>query len=636
MNDRKSPTRDGPGQRLVQRAMAGLLAAATAATALADPTALSPPVAQEFPRQVWWGDTHLHTSNSFDAYPFQNETLGPAEAYRFARGETVVSAGIGRPVRLRRPLDWLVVSDHAEYLGMTKALFQGSEVLRSHPVGAELYGLVQEGQRIEAVMTLGNSIAEREELFDDPDLKRDIWARFAAIADAHDVPGRFTAFIVFEWTSMPGTGDNLHRVVVYRDGAERAATRTPFSVFDSEDPEDLWAWMADYARDTGGDILAIPHNGNASNGLMFAETTLEGEPITADYATRRSRWEPLYEVTQMKGDGETHPALSPADDFADFETWDRGNIAANSVKESWMLRHEYARSGLLLGLRFQRELGVNPFRFGLIGSTDSHTGLSTADDANFWGKMSSTEPAPRRLVERMYGGKAFDVPNRITTASGYTGVWAMENSRESLFEAMRRREVYATTGPRMTVRFFGGWSFDEDHAHAPDLAATGYRLGVPMGGNLPAPATGDAPTFLASALMDPDGATLDRVQLVKGWLDGDGKLQERVVDLAWAGDRKPDADGKLPPVGNTVDPDKATWDNRIGAAQLTAVWTDRDFDPGQPAFYYLRVLEIPTPRWTTHDAVRFGVERPRDVPATLQQRAYTSPIWYEPGAQGPG
>jgi hypothetical protein len=597
------------------------------------PSTHSPPVDQDFPRTVYWGDTHLHTSNSFDAYPFRNETLGPAEAYRFARGETVTSAGIGAPVRLRRPLDWLVVSDHAEYLGMTKALFEGSEALRAHPVGAELYGMVQAGQRIEAVMAIGNSIAEKNELFDDPELKADIWARFAAIADEHDEPGRFTAFIGFEWTSMPGTGDNLHRVVLYRDGADRAVTRLPFSAFDSEDPEDLWAWMAAYAQGTGGDMLAIPHNGNTSNGLMFSDRTLGGEPLDAGYANRRARWEPLYEVTQIKGDGETHPALSPNDEFADFETWDRGNITANTLKEPWMLRHEYARSGLLLGLQLQERLGTNPYRFGLIGSTDAHTGLATADDDNFWGKMSTVEPGPERLVERFYGGKAFDVQTRLTTAAGYTGVWATENTRAALFDAMRRREVYATTGPRITLRFFAGWSFEEAHAHAPDLAAVGYRRGVPMGATLlPEPAAA-APTFLVSALMDPDGATLDRVQLVKGWLDDAGEVRERVIDLAWSGDRRPGGDGRLPPVEDTVDANEATWDNRRGAARLVAHWRDDDFDPDRPAFYYVRILEIPTPRWTTFDAVRLGVDRPGDVPDRVQQRAYSSPIWFEPGGE---
>jgi len=300
-----------------------------------------------------------------------------------------------------------------------------------------------------------------------------------------------------------------------------------------------------------------------------------------------------------------------------------------------MLRHEYARSGLLLGVALQQRLGVNPYRFGLIGSTDSHTGLSTADDANFWGKMSTTEPGPERLTERLYGGRAFDVPNRVSTASGYTGVWARANTRQALFDAMRRREVYATTGPRITVRFFGGWDFTEAHAHAPDLAATGYERGVPMGATLRPPPEGAAPTFLASALMDPDGATLDRVQLVKGWVDADGETHERVFDLAWAGDRQPGTDGKLPPVGDTVNLADASWDNRTGAARLTAAWTDRDFDPAEPSFYYLRVLEIPTPRWTTYDAIRFAVGLPEDVPATLQQRAYTSPIWYDPADTSP-
>jgi hypothetical protein len=581
------------------------------------------------PGQVYWGDTHVHSSYSFDAYPFGNESVDPGQAFRFARGEEVISAGTGQPAKLSRPLDWLVVADHAEYLGMTKALFEGNESLLADPNGARIHELVQAGQIIEGVMLIGNSIAEKNELFADPAIKSEIWQRAAGIADAHNDPGQFTAFIGFEWTSMPGTGDNLHRVVVYRDAADAAASRLPFSVFDSEDPEDLWAWMASYEQASGGDVLAIPHNGNTSNGLMFSSQTLAGRPLTRTYAEQRARWEPLYEVTQIKGDGETHPFLSPDDAFADFETWDRGNITANTPKESWMLEFEYARSALRLGLEHQQRLGANPFLFGLIGSTDSHTGLATADDANFWGKMATLEPGPERIGVRMYGGKAFDVPNSMTTASGYTGVWATANTREALFSAMRRKEVYATTGPRIIVRFFGGWSYTDTDAEGPGLANTGYAKGVPMGGYLP-PRDGAAPAFLVSALMDPDGASLDRVQIVKGWLDGSGKSREKVYNVAWSDDRHPGAEGYLPPVGNTVDVANATWTNTIGAGQLNTVWTDPDFDPAEPAFYYARVIEIPTPRWTTYDAARFDVPLPDDIPWSIQQRAYTSPIWYQP------
>ena len=590
----------------------------------------SPAVGQDFPRQVFWGDTHLHSSYSFDAYPFGNTSIGPDEAFRFARGEQLISAGIGQPVQLRRPLDWLVVSDHAEYLGMSKALFEGNEQLRSDEDGARWYALAKAGKRIEAVMEIGNSIADREELLDDPQVKNAIWLDAARIADNNNEPGIFSAFIGFEWTSMPGTGDNLHRVVIFGDGAEYATQMLPFSAFDSEDPEQLWAWMSRYHQSTGGDILAIAHNGNTSNGLMFPDRTLDGRELDRAYATARARWEPLYEVTQIKGDGETHPKLSPMDDFADFETWDTGNITANTLKEDWMLKHEYARSGLLLGLVQQARLGVNPFSFGMIGSTDSHTGLSTADDDNFWGKMSTVEPMPARLTERFYGGKAFDVPTRTTSASGYTGVWASENSRASIFAALKRREVYATTGPRMTLRFFGGWQFQPQHALAPDLAATGYRLGVPMGGELAKAQANIAPSFLVLALKDPDGAKLDRVQVVKGWIDNAGAMQERVYDVAWSGDRAPGPTANCHPLA-------ARWTYKAPNTPMPlapANW------PRYGGTRILKPANLPSTMrgyWKyqhragrTYDAVRFEQALPDDVPLQLQQRAYSSPIWYQP------
>jgi hypothetical protein len=404
----------------------------------------------------------------------------------------------------------------------------------------------------------------------------------------------------------------------------------PFTTFDSEDPADLWKWMQTYEDKTGGKLLAIPHNGNLSNGKMFALVDFVGNPLTREYAETRSRWEPVAEVTQIKGDGETHPLLSPDDAFADYETWDKGNLILQPKKDE-MLRYEYARSGLKLGIKFDRELGANPYKFGMIGSTDSHTALATADEDNFFGKHSGAEPNPERWFHKVFQFEDRTVMGWEQTASGYAGVWATENTREALWDALKRKEVYATTGPRMTVRFFGGWEFAEVDAKG-DVAEVGYTKGVPMGGDLTASQAGKAPTFLVAALKDPDGANLDRIQIVKGWIDGNGKVQEMVYNVSWsdADTRKPDEKGNLPPVGNTVDTKNTTWQNTIGDAELVTVWKDPAFDSSVRAFYYARVIEIPTPRWTAYDAKRFNLEMTDDVPMVTQDRAYTSPIWYTP------
>ena len=590
----------------------------------------SPYVGREIPREVYWGDTHLHTSNSMDAYPWGNTIVGPDEAYRFARGETVFSPRTKEPVRLRRPLDWLVVTDHSEYLGMVKSLFEGNAELLKNPNGKRWFDMVRSGKNVDAMLEIANSVANRDERLKNPKVKQSIWTEFTTIADRHNTPGAFTAFIGYEWSSMPDGGKNLHRVVIYRDGADKANEMVPYSAFDSEDPEDLWKWLGEYEERSGGSAFAIAHNGNASNGLMFSDKDFGGTPLTRAYSEARARWEPLYEVTQIKGDGEAHPILSATDEFADFENWDKGSLVGNAVKEEWMLRHEYARSALKSGLKFESELGANPFKFGLVGSTDAHTGLATADDDNFWGKSAHAVPSPERMTEILGGGTAFDWTVRESVASGYAAIWATENTRGALFDAMRRRETYATTGPRMVVRFFGGWDFSPDHVHRPDFAALGYDLGVPMGGDLTNAPDGKSPSFMVGAAKDPDGAFLDRIQIVKGWLDADGETHEKVYDVVWSGDREPGADGKLPPVGNTVEVSTATYTNTIGAARIGTVWTDPDFDPAERAFYYARVLEIPTPRWTTYDAVRYGKPLLDDVPASTQQRAYTSPIWYTP------
>jgi hypothetical protein len=382
-------------------------------------------------------------------------------------------------------------------------------------------------------------------------------------------------------------------------------------------------------------VLAIPHNGNLSNGMMFAikDDFADGKPLDRDYAEQRQKWERLYEATQIKGDGETHPLLSPTDEFADFETWDVGNLDLSQKKTPDMLPHEYARSGLKLGLQLEAQLGVNPFKFGMVGASDTHTGLSTPDNDNFFGKFAQYEPNPTRATHisrkaQEEGGK--DLYSWQYVTGGLTAVWATENSREAIFDAMERREVYATTGPRMRVRFFGGFDFTADDAKGRNLAEIGYGKGIPMGGDLPAAPAGKAPSFLVYALRDPVGANLDRIQIIKGWLDADGNAEEKVYDVAWSDKREPGADGKLPPVGDTVDLSVPSWTNTIGAAELGTLWTDPDFDPSQKAFYYARVIEIPTPRWTAYDRVKFNLDLPPDIPLKQQERAYTSPIWYSP------
>jgi hypothetical protein len=463
-----------------------------------------------------------------------------------------------------------------------------------------------------------------------PDFMWPVWNEMVAAAEKYNDPGKFTAFIGYEWTSLV-KGNNLHRVVIFRDDGDKAGSRLPYTLADSPDPEDLWTNLQEYEEETGGSVLAIPHNGNLSNGLMFDVETLSGGEITVDYAKRRQQWEPLYETTQIKGDGETHPhpLVSPDDEFADYENWDFGNLDLSAKKEPEMLPGDYARSGLKRGLEFEEQLGVNPYKFGQIGSTDSHTSMPAVAEDNFMGKHSGNEPKPERTSAILVKTEFGTVMDHQMTSSGYAAVWAEENTRASLWDAMKRRETYATTGPRMKVRFFGGFDFDGSESSADLYAADGYAKGVPMGGDL---STSDkAPTFLVAAEMDETSGNLDRLQIIKGWIDADGKAQERVYDVAVSDGREIGADGRCrTPVGNTVKVHEATWENSIGAPALNAVWTDPEFDPGQRAFYYVRVIEIPTPRWTAYDALRYGLDLPDDVEMITQERAYTSPIWYTP------
>ena len=595
----------------------------------------SPYLNYNYPDRVFFGDTHLHTSYSTDAGMFGN-TLGPDEAYRFAKGETVTASG-GVRARLLRPLDWLVVADHAENIGLAPMIAESDANILKSDWGRKVHDLVKAGKLGDAYAMWAGGVAKRvDPLAELEELTRSMWERVTGAAEDHNNPGQFTAFIGFEWTSTP-KGNNLHRNVIFRDGKDLADRTVPFSVYDSEDPEDLWKWMETYEAKTGGKVLALAHNGNLSNGLMFDDVTFTTkEALSADYATRRMRWEPLYEVTQMKGDGEAHPILSPNDEFADFETWDKGSFG--SAKDPDMIPREYAREALKRGLKYEAELGVNPFKFGMVGSTDSHTSLATTTEDNFFGKVSAVEPTaePVRFEEMVTGylpdpeGRDYTIRHYKASASGLAAVWARENTRAALWDAMNRKEVFATTGTRLRVRIFAGWDFSPEEVDRWDFAKQGYSRGVPMGGDLKNAPDGKAPVLMVRTLRDPDGANLDRVQIIKGWLGSDGETQEKVYNVAWSDGRKLDADGKLPPVGNTVDVEAASFTNSIGAPMLFVYWTDPDFDPGQRAFYYVRVLEIPTPRWTTYDAKFFGVDLPEDVPATIQERAYTSPIWYTP------
>jgi hypothetical protein len=537
-------------------------------------------------------------------------------------------------VQLIRPLDFLAITDHAEMLGLPTAIRESSPVLLADPWGREMYERFNSGPegRLAAVREAVDRGTTGDNPFSSDDLTRSIWDQIVGVADQYNDPGNFTAMIGFEWTSTPG-GNNLHRVVVFRDGADKAGQTVPFSLFDSDDPADLWGYLSAYEDKTGGQVIAIPHNGNISNGLMFNDKMYSGEPMTRAYAEARIRWEPIMEITQIKGDGETHPLLSTEDEFADYENWDVANIDGSVPKEEWMLQYEYGRSALKLGLRLGQELGANPYKFGLSAASDTHTALATTREENYFGKYMKSEPSPERAnqVEIPADNPELQVMTAQDLASGLTAVWARENTREALFDAMRRKEVYATTGTRIRVRVFGGWDFEADDITTGDFAAKGYRNGVPMGGSLYEAPDGKAPSFMIRAVRDLDGANLDRVQIIKGWLSKDGETHERIYDVAVTDGRTVGPDGRCKePVGNTVDIPTATYSNTIGAAVLAAHWTDPDFDPEEPAFYYVRVLEIPTPRWTTYDAAFFGIDLPDSVPATIQDRAYTSPIWYTP------
>ena len=591
----------------------------------------SPFVDRHIPDKVLWGDTHLHSSYSFDAGFFGN-TLPPEDAYRFARGEEVTSS-TGERARLIRPLDFLVLADHAEYFGMSELMATGDPVLQEDEVTARWYRMRQGTQEesMDAFYEGVESVSTAKNLVKNPAMQRTAWDMTLTYAEEYNDPGKFSAMIGWEWSALPD-GNNLHRVVMLRDGADRARQIIPFSAFDSQDPEDLWKFMQGYEDKTGGRAMAFAHNGNWGTGLMFALEKVSGRRIDAEYAEARARWEPVYEVTQIKGDSEAHPFLSPNDEFADFGTWDKGDIGGRNVITEDMLPGQYARAALRRGLQQEERLGTNPFKFGLIGSSDAHTSMSTTREDNYFGKNPPGEPAADRWSHVFMKGEQDGTTyyNWETLASGLAAVWARENTRKAIWDAFKRKEVYATTGSRITVRVFAGWDFTADEVERHDFADRGYAGGVPMGGDLRTAPDGEAPKFMIRALRDPDNANLDRIQVVKGWLTRNGETEERIYDVVCSDDRAISNRRCATPVGNTVNVADASYTNTIGDPLLTAFWEDPDFDPEQRAFYYVRVLEIPKPTWQAYDAKRFNVQMADEVPMSLQDRAYTSPIWYTP------
>ena len=596
------------------------------------------------PKLLLWGDTHLHTSNSFDAFLNRNMSADPATAYRFAKGLPVIHPYHRARVQIGTPLDFLVVADHAEYLGVIRHIIERGipreelgirDRFKAWMTERWLRGVIERDEGMAAFSSFLPDTQSVEEAAANPsigdgivgaeEMSRTVWQEAIQVADAYNEPGIFTTLIGWEWSSIPA-GANLHRVVFTSGDAGVASQFQPWSSIDSGYPEDLWAWLAETSERTGAEFVAIPHNSNISKGYMFAETSLRGAEISPEYARLRAYWEPVVEVTQIKGDSETHPDLSPDDSFADFEIYPH-YIEQNPAPYRAQVA-DYVRPALLRGLEIEKKIGFNPYRFGLIGSTDSHTGVSSAEEPNFWGKLAR-DSVPENKAASWRGDSG--PTGWSMSASGLAAVWAEANTRDAILSAFRRKELYATTGPRIAVRVFGGWDFEAEDAEAAPLEEVGYARGVPMGGELTRAAAGQAPRFLVHARMDLVGAHLDRVQIVKGWIDAKGETHERVYDAAWSGERSPSADGVLPAVGNTVDPATGTYTNDIGSPELASAWKDPGFDPAQPAFYYVRVLEIPTPRHSVLDALALGLD-PKEIqgPWFIQERAYTSPIWYRP------
>lgn len=577
-------------------------------------------------RQLLWGDLHLHTNYSTDSYSTGNKSVTPDMAYRYARGMPILHPTAQQKIRISRPLDFLAVTDHAIGMGLDPLMDRGDELLTSTEGGRALFERRDSNPNWRGVMggiPAGPAGAEiRRDVYAD-NVRRDVWAEEIEAAEANNIPGEFTTLIAWEWTAMGEGGRNLHRCVITDADAASGNRFIPLSNADTQRPEDLYAFLRETNERTGVDFVAIPHNSNISGGLMFNTVDSDGRPIDASYARERALWEELVEITQAKGTSEIHPELAPTDEFAEHEIRRKLLIGTPTPADAG----DYVRTALLRGIGFQDSIGVNPYKYGFVGATDNHTGTVTVDESDFLGKLAVDALASYRHEVR----PPPIFPAWEMSASGLTGVWADENSRESIFAALKRKEVYATTGTRIQLRVFGGFSFRAGDARASDIAEVGYTRGVPMGSDLTNAPRSDAPTLLIQTSKDPLGASLDRVQVIKGWIDDDGQSHERIYDVAWAGDRTIGADGKLPPIANTVDLSTGFYDNATGAAQLTTVWEDPDFDSDQLAFYYVRVLEIPTPRHSLYDALALGIDvSETEHAATLQERAYSSPIWYTP------
>lgn len=603
-----------------------------AMTAVAAQGSYLPDPNRKYPERVLWGDEHLHSGWSVDA-GVSGATLGPEDAVRFVRGKTVKS-NTGQMAKLERPHDWVALTEHSDGMGTIPELRGGNPEFMADPTVKRWHDMMGQGgaQGVAAAMELVGAFAKKTlpAVLKDEKWVNGSWQKIIDIMEKYNEPGKFTAFIAYEWTSMEG-GDNLHRNVIFRDNGDKTRPFVPLTTWDSGDPATLWAWLANYETKTGGKVLAIPHNGNMSGGRMFEEQQYDGKPLTKEWVEARARWEMLIELFQFKGQSEAHPSLSPSDEFANYDLWDTSNLAGITNQPS-MLKTEYWREALKSGMRLQSTFGTNPFKYGAAAGTDAHTGLSAPEEDNFWGKLAGSEPKPDRWNGVFMKQRDGYVRRDWTlTSSGYTGVWATANTREAIWDAMKRRETYATTGSRITLRFFGGYGFAPADARADRVVPVGYAKGVPMGGDLKAAKAGEVPEFLIAAMKDPMGGNLDRVQVVKGWVDGSGNTQEAIYNVVWSDPaRRKLAGGKLPPVGDTVDVATATYKNSIGAAQLVGRFRDPNFDPKQRAFYYVRVLEIPTPRWTAYDAVKYKVTMAPEVPMKLQERAVSSPIWYNP------
>ncbi|WP_162846061.1 DUF3604 domain-containing protein [Seongchinamella sediminis] len=576
-------------------------------------------------REVYFGNLHVHTSWSFDAFA-NGAATGPDEAYRWARGEQIAGGGDGTPLKIKAPLDWYAVSDHAEYLGALPLMADSDSPLSKHPLAAAITGDDAEAS-FNAYTEVQNGIYydDPDPVLGDPAIARSVWRDMVDIADAHNSPGEFTTFAAFEWTSAPDYR-NLHRVVLFAD-TDRVPDK-PLSAIDTDKPEELWQWM-DAQRAAGSRLLAVPHNGNASNGVMFpVEESFGGSELNRSYAQARMRNEPLYELTQIKGTSETHPMLTPNDEFAAFELWDY-TLASTATPPEKKLGG-YMREALIRGLKLDAAGKGNPFKYGFIGDSDTHNSASAVEEDNYTGKFGFENNPEHRLQGPPGVSEAGARQVRQFSSGGLAGVWAEANTRDALFAALQRKETFATSGPRLKVRFFGGFGLSAIDLAAPDGVNRAYAAGVPMGGDLKGAPENAAPTFLVQAIRETEGANLDRIQVIKGWIDDAGEQQHAIYDIALSDDREPGPDGRVPPVGNTVNPEDASYSNSIGEVQLQAKWTDPDFDPSASAVYYARVLQIPTPRWSTYDAVRTGMKLPDGLPVSIQERAWTSPIWYTP------